>query len=353
MVARTSRVTSALPIVFVLRGDQFAVLASGETQVNLTTIPVTAVTSWNGRTGAVLPAPGDYDAADVGATTPAQVDAAIALAIAAIPPAAWGTITGALGDQADLAAALSLLAPLASPALAGVPTAPTAVPGTGTTQLATTEFVGAAVAAAVAGLPDPAFAEITGDPGDNAALAAALADKAPLASPTFTGDPRAPTPSTGDSDASIATTAFVHAAIGTPTGPVAGVTSAPVAPGAFAVVPEMTTSHTPVRTWCWVDFEIAVTLAPGASGATIGVDFRITADGVAVPASTRRESLTADGVLALVPGAVTRIVAIRRRLTGLSAGAPVTIAVEWMEVAGSNGTVTGRLAERSLTVSDA
>lgn len=40
--------------------------------------------------------------------------------------------------------------------------------------------------------------------------AAADALKAPLASPTFTGDPKAPTPSAGDNDTSIATTAFVH-----------------------------------------------------------------------------------------------------------------------------------------------
>jgi hypothetical protein len=36
---------------------------------------------------------------------------------------------------------------------------------------------------------------------------------APLASPTFTGDPKAPTPAPGDSDTSIATTAFVSAAV--------------------------------------------------------------------------------------------------------------------------------------------
>ena len=37
--------------------------------------------------------------------------------------------------------------------------------------------------------------------------------KAPIASPTFTGDPKAPTPAPGDNDTSIATTAFVAAAI--------------------------------------------------------------------------------------------------------------------------------------------
>jgi hypothetical protein len=45
-------------------------------------------------------------------------------------------------------------------------------------------------------------------------LVADLALKAPLASPTFTGDPKAPTPSPGDNDTSIATTAFVTAAVG-------------------------------------------------------------------------------------------------------------------------------------------
>lgn len=43
--------------------------------------------------------------------------------------------------------ALALKAPLASPALTGTPTAPTAAPGTNTTQVATTAFVAAAVAA--------------------------------------------------------------------------------------------------------------------------------------------------------------------------------------------------------------
>lgn len=61
----------------------------------------------------------------------------------------WGSITGTLTDQADLvvyvAAQIAPKAPLASPALTGIPTAPTAVAGTNTTQLATTEFVTAAL----------------------------------------------------------------------------------------------------------------------------------------------------------------------------------------------------------------
>lgn len=46
-----------------------------------------------------------------------------------------------------------------------------------------------------------------------ASLTAAIALKAPLASPTFTGNPSAPTPSPGDNDTSVATTAFVTAAV--------------------------------------------------------------------------------------------------------------------------------------------
>jgi len=44
-------------------------------------------------------------------------------------------------------------------------------------------------------------------------LSAALALKAPLASPAFTGNPTAPTPAVADNDTSIATTAFVKAAL--------------------------------------------------------------------------------------------------------------------------------------------
>ncbi len=39
--------------------------------------------------------------------------------------------------------------------------------------------------------------------------------RAPLASPVFTGDPQAPTAAAGDNDTSVATTAFVQAAVGT------------------------------------------------------------------------------------------------------------------------------------------
>lgn len=64
----------------------------------------------------------------------------------------WGELAGNIGDQADLStiltnqeAAINVKAPLASPALTGTPTAPTAVDGTSSTQIATTAFVSNAV----------------------------------------------------------------------------------------------------------------------------------------------------------------------------------------------------------------
>lgn len=59
--------------------------------------------------------------------------------------------THAIADVTNLQTSLNAKAPLASPALTGTPTAPTAAANTNTTQLATTAFVQAAVASVVAG----------------------------------------------------------------------------------------------------------------------------------------------------------------------------------------------------------
>lgn len=112
--------------------------------------------------------------------------------------------------------ALALKAPLASPALTGVPTAPTAPAGTNTAQLANTAFVQAAIAALVDSSPgaldtlNELAAALGDDPNFATTMTNALALKAPLASPTFTGDPKAPTPPVTDNDLSIATTEFVR-----------------------------------------------------------------------------------------------------------------------------------------------
>ena len=102
-------------------------------------------------------------------------------------PTFTGTVTIPSG------ASISGFAPLASPALTGTPTAPTAAAATNTTQVATTEFVRAEVAALVgtAGATLDTLGELATALGNDAALSTTLTTsiglKAPLASPTFTG----------------------------------------------------------------------------------------------------------------------------------------------------------------------
>ena len=59
--------------------------------------------------------------------------------------------------SADINNAISGKANLASPALTGTPTAPTAAKGTNTTQIATTAFVQTAVSEATAGISPKVF----------------------------------------------------------------------------------------------------------------------------------------------------------------------------------------------------
>ena len=105
-------------------------------------------------------------------------------------------------EVTNLVTDLSLKAPLASPALTGTPTAPTASTADNTTKIATTAYVKA----------------------QGYATTASLTGYAPIADPTFTGDPKAPTPATADNDTSIATTAFVKAQGYIPAAPTDGFT---------------------------------------------------------------------------------------------------------------------------------
>jgi len=84
-------------------------------------------------------------------------------------------------------------ATLASPALSGTPTAPTASANTNTTQIATTAFVTAAITNLIGGAPGALdtlneLAEAINDDSSFAStVTTSLGLKAPLASPTFTG----------------------------------------------------------------------------------------------------------------------------------------------------------------------
>jgi hypothetical protein len=106
---------------------------------------------------------------------------------------------------------------LVSPTFTGVPAAPTAAPGTNTTQVATTAFTVAALAALVAASPAAldTLNELALALGNDANFATtitnALALKAPLASPVLTGVPLAPTAAPATNTTQVATTAFVDA----------------------------------------------------------------------------------------------------------------------------------------------
>jgi hypothetical protein len=117
----------------------------------------------------------------------------------------FNTRTGAVTlTAADVTGVGGIVNP--SAALSGVPTAPTAAPGVSTTQIATTAFVGQAIAAG---------AGVLTFNGRSGAVTLSLSDVvsaggAPVASPSFTGNPQAPTPVVGDSSSAVATTQFVN-----------------------------------------------------------------------------------------------------------------------------------------------
>jgi hypothetical protein len=120
-------------------------------------------------------------------------------------------------DVGSLTSDLALKAPLASPALTGTPTAPTATLGTNTTQIATTAFV---IANASSGLPTLADDKIwIGVSGT--ATATALSGDVTMtnagvvtikSSVALAGNPTTTTQSPSDNSTKIATTAYADAA---------------------------------------------------------------------------------------------------------------------------------------------
>jgi hypothetical protein len=183
------------------------------------------VSSFNGRTGSVTLTAGDVTGVG-GALLASPAFSGVPTAPTASPgtnttqlaTCAFVTATLAVSSFNGRTGAVTLLgadvsaaggALLTSPAFVGVPTAPTAVPATNTTQIATTAFVSAAIAAAGGvitfngrgGAVTLLLTDITGVGG------------APIASPIFTGTPAGPTPAPGNNSTALATTAFVTAAV--------------------------------------------------------------------------------------------------------------------------------------------
>ena len=115
--------------------------------------------------------------------------------------------------------ALDLKANLASPALTGTPTAPTAASNTNTTQVATTAYVQGEISELLNGA-GPAYDTLkelqdilVADEGTVTTLTTLVGTKAPLASPALTGTPTAPTAAALTNTTQIATTEFVTAAV--------------------------------------------------------------------------------------------------------------------------------------------
>ena len=114
-------------------------------------------------------------------------------------------------------------APLVSPNFAGIPTAPTAAPGTSSNQVATTAFVVAHGGGGGGGGGTPSdanpFMDGTASPGVDTAYSRgdhvhpSDTSRAPLASPAFTGTPTVPTAAPGTNTTQAASTAFVAAAV--------------------------------------------------------------------------------------------------------------------------------------------
>ena len=139
--------------------------------------------------------PGDMLKAAYDANNDGKVDAA---EVADAAP--WAGITGKptsftpashnhpISQVTGLQAALDAKAALASPALTGTPTAPTAVAGTNTTQLATTAFVAVAIGALIDAAPgamdtlNELAAALGDDPNFAATVTNALAGKLAAAS---------------------------------------------------------------------------------------------------------------------------------------------------------------------------
>ncbi len=155
--------------------------------------------------GAPTPAAGD-------SSTKLATTAFVAGAVAAVTGSGGGSVTSVAGRTGAVTLGVGDVAgaaPLASPALTGIPTAPTAPAGTNSAQLATTSFVAASFVT----------------------YAFASATYATAANATLTGTPTAPTPAQGDNSTKLATTAYADRAAA------ALITRTQVVDAAYAVQP--------------------------------------------------------------------------------------------------------------------
>ena len=119
------------------------------------------------------------------------------------------SVVGANGQVTLAQLVAGRVAPLDSPAFAGIPTAPQPTVGNNSQQIATTSFVLSQVAAMTSGV-----ASVVGANGIVTLAQLTAGGVAPLDQPVFTTSASAPQPPINDNSALIATTAFVTTKVG-------------------------------------------------------------------------------------------------------------------------------------------
>ena len=182
-------------VVYLVKTADFAAVALQRYAIDTTAGPITVTLPSNPSAGAFIPF---ADARGTWAANPVTFTG--------------GMIEGQMGGYVDATPGASLVALyidettgwrilegssqttlLDSPEFTGMPTAPTAAPGTNSTQLANTAFVNSAIDALINGAPGALDTlkeladQLSSDESTAAALVTTVAGKAPLASPVFTG----------------------------------------------------------------------------------------------------------------------------------------------------------------------
>jgi hypothetical protein len=153
-------------------------------------------------------------------------------------------------------------------------------------------------------------------------IAASSLGYAPLVSPTFSGDPKAPTPTAGDNDTSIATTAFVTTAIAGKADTSALAAYAPLASPALTGNPTAPTATAG-------DNDTSIATTAFVQTAVIPVQRRVTASPITVAASDKTITcnITSGTPTCALPAAATRtgLPLIFKDATGQFAAHPLTI----------------------------
>ena len=205
-----------------------------------------------------------------------------------------GTVTGTVSFDgsanvsmttsvgASLQASLDLKAPLDSPILTGTPVAPTAAPGTNTTQLATTAYATAA----------------------DAVLTTAINLKAPLASPSLTGIPLSTTPAVGTNTTQIATAAMVQAEIANKRAWTSYTPTITAASGTYTTV-SATGSYMVAFGVCYIRVAITVTTKGTGVTPTFTLPFAALSGSAGMPLLARENAVNGKSGAAFITAGLT------------------------------------------------